>query len=77
MNKMNSAPVDIVTGKDLDYLSDMFQWNYAAFKKCCNDIEYLNSQDIIDFFGKASDFFEQNLNNVLDIIDNPGGEDDE
>ncbi len=74
MNKMNSVPVDTITGKDLDYLSDVFQWNYCAFKKTCNDIEYINNQNIIDLFGEASDLFENNLNNVLDIIDNPGGE---
>lgn len=71
------VPVDIITGKDLDYLCDMFQWNYNAFKKTCNDIEYINNQEIIDLFGKASDLFENNLNVVLDIISNPGGEGDE
>ena len=71
------VPVDIITRKDLDSLCDMFQWNYNAFKKTCNDIEYINNQEIIDLFGKASDLFENNLNVVLDIISNPGGEGDE
>ena len=71
------VPVDIITGKDLDYLCDMFQWNYNAFKKTCNDIEYINNQEIIDLLGKASDLFENNLNDILDIISNPGGESDE
>ncbi len=26
------VPNNILTGKDLDYLSDMFQWNYGALK---------------------------------------------
>lgn len=77
MTKYNEVPVDIITGKDLDYLTDMFQWNYNAFKKTCNDIEYINNQEIIDLFGKASDLFENNLNDILDIISNPGGESDE
>ena len=55
----------------------MFQWNYNAFKKTCNYIEYINNQEIIDLFGKASDLFENNLNDILDIISNPGGESDE
>ena len=58
---------------DLDYLSDMFQWNYNAFKKTCNDIEYINSQELLDVFGEACDLFENNMNNLLDIISNPGG----
>lgn len=77
MANYENVPVDIITGKDLDYLSDMFQWNYNAFKKTCDDIEYINNQEIIDLFGKASDLFENNLNDILDIISNPGGESDE
>ena len=26
---------NIISGKDLDYLSDMFSWNYGAYK-CTN-----------------------------------------
>lgn len=77
MNKLMCVPADTITGKDLDYLSDMFQWNFIAFKKGCNDIEYLNTQEIVDFFGKATDFFEKNLNTILDVIDNPGGDDND
>ena len=66
MDKYESVPVDTITGKDLDYLCDMFQWNYSAFKRCCNDVEYINSEDIIELFGDASDF--------LDVISNPGGD---
>ena len=27
------VPTNILTGKDMDYLSDMFEWNYEALKK--------------------------------------------
>lgn len=77
MKDLLCVPVDTITGKDLDYLSDMFNWNYTAFKKCCNDMEYVNNQDISEFFGKVADFFESNLNTIMDIINNPGGEEDD
>ena len=32
-DKYMEVPNDILTGKDLDYLCDMFQWNYGALKK--------------------------------------------
>ena len=32
------VPSDILTGKDLDYLSDMFQWNYGAYKQMKNSV---------------------------------------
>ena len=74
MKELLCVPEDTITGKDLDYLSDMFEWNYTAFKKCCSDIEYISNQEISEFFGKTADFFEENLNMVLDVL---GGEDDE
>ena len=77
MSKVNNVPANTITGKDLDYLSDMFQWNYIAFKKTCNDIDLLNDQKFVELFGEASDLFEDNLNMILDIINNPGGETDE
>ena len=77
MSKLNNVPANTITGKDLDYLSDMFQWNYIAFKKTCNDIDLLNDQKFVELFGEASDLFEDNLNMILDIINNPGGETDE
>ena len=77
MNRLENVPDNTITGKDLDYLCDMFQWNYCAFKKTCNDIEYLNTQEIIEIFSEASDLFENNMTDVLDIINNPGGENNE
>lgn len=77
MAKYETVPVDTITGKDLDYLSDMFQWNYCAFKKCCNDTEYTNDQEITDIFGRACDLFENNMTDILEIISNPGGDVDE
>ena len=77
MSKLNNVPANTITGKDLDYLSDMIQWNYIAFKKTCNDIDLLNEQKFVELFGEASDLFEDKLNMILDIINNPGGETDE
>lgn len=77
MSKLENVPDNIITGKDLDYLCDMFQWNYCAFKKTCNDIEYIDNQEIAELFGEVSDMFDTNLNTILEIINNPGGEIDE
>lgn len=77
MNKFNSVPEDVITGKDLDYLCDMFQWNYEAFKKTCNDVEYVNNSKIKELFGDACDLFEENLNDILDIVENPGGDEND
>lgn len=77
MEKMMNVPDDLITGKDLDYLSDMFEWNYVAYKKVCNESEYLNDKKISEVFDEASTLFDGNLNLILNIINNPGGEIDE
>lgn len=74
MSKMMNVPVDTVTGKDLDYISDMFQWNSIAYKKVCNDMEYVNDQNINDILSEAATLFDNNLNLILEIVNNPGGD---
>ena len=77
MSKYMNVPENIITGKDLDYLSDMFNWNYIAFKKTCSDINMIDDQELVRVFGEACDLFEDTLNQILDILDNPGGEENE
>ena len=77
MEKIKNVPEDLITGKDLDYLSDMFQWNYIAYKKVCNEVECVNDKKIVEAFDEARTLFDDNLNLVLSIINNPGGDIDE
>ena len=72
MNKMKNVPENIITGKDLDYLSDMFNWNYEGLKKtnmALNNIEDEEKKNVIQ---KGYDLFKNNLNVILSII-NEGG----
>ena len=68
------VPSDILTGKDLDYLSDMFQWNYGAYKKMKNSVGQVTDQEIITVMDKAAGIFDQNLNTVLSILGGAGVE---
>ena len=63
---------DIISSKDLDYLEDMFNWNYLAYKKMINSIDMINNLEIEEMIEKASDTFKENLNIILDIL-NEGG----
>ena len=36
----------IISTKDLDYLEDMFNWNYLAYKKMINSIDMINNLEI-------------------------------
>ena len=73
MNKMKNVPDDTITGKDLDYLSDMFQWNYGCLKSNSNAIDSVNDTEIKEILQKGVDLFNRNLNSVLEILSGFGG----
>ena len=59
---------NIITGKDLDYLSDMFEWNILALKKTNESIGKVSEEDIKVVLEKGYDLFYNNLNLVLNIL---------
>ena len=42
---MEQVP-NIISGKDLDYLSDMFNWNYGALKNTNSSINNVQNEEI-------------------------------
>lgn len=72
MLNYEEVPSDILTSKDLDYLSDMFQWNYVALKKTDNDCDMIDDEEIVAVFEKAVGLFDDNLNSVLNILESRG-----
>ncbi len=63
---------NIITGKDLDYLCDMFQWNYGALKEANSSINNVKDKEIKDIIQKAYNIFENNLNQTLSILSQGG-----
>jgi len=61
---------NIITSKDLDYLSDMFNWNYGAYKNMINAVDKVTDEEIRSILTKASDMFYGNMNVVLNILNN-------
>ncbi|MGN1352545.1 MAG: hypothetical protein ACI4WF_00585 [Bacilli bacterium] len=62
---------NIITGKDLDYLSDMFEWNTLALKQFNESILKVNDERIKKLLKKACDMFDTNLKIIISIL---GGE---
>jgi len=71
----NEVP-NIITGKDLDYLSDMFNWNYEGLKKTNTALSNIEDEEIKQTLQKGYDLFKNNLNVILSII-NEGGTNNE
>ena len=63
---------NIITGKDLDYLSDMFNWNYSSYKKTINSKQQITYAEIFALLEEASGIFYNNLTKILNILQ--GGE---
>ena len=70
-NNFNAVP-NMISCKDLDYLSDMFNWNYGAYKSSSNAINSVNDSEIKDMLSKASTVFQGNISRILNIL-NGGG----
>ena len=68
---------DIITGKDLDYLQDMFNWNYGAYKNTIDAINLIEDERIGKHLNKASKVFYNTMNDVLTILDGGLNEDSE
>ena len=72
-NKQYTEVPNIITGKDLDYLSDMFNWNYEGLKKMNVAVSQVEDEQLKNVLEKGYNLFKNNLNVVLSIL-NEGGQ---
>ena len=72
MENIKVSVPNMISCKDLDYLSDMFNWNYGAYKSSSNAINSVNDSEIKDTLSKASNVFQGNISRILNIL-NGGG----
>lgn len=67
MQNYNEVP-NIISCKDLDYLSDMFEWNYGAYKKTYNSIDKVTDEEVKKILQEGSELFKHNMNQILGIL---------
>ena len=65
--KYENVP-NIISGKDLDYLSDMFSWNYGVYKGSFNASNNVEDPEVKIILNKASDTFYGIMNEILNIL---------
>ena len=68
MQETYNAVPNIISSKDLDYLSDMFNWNYGAYKSSLNASNSVTDEQLSNLLLKASNIFHSNMSKVLNII---------
>ena len=71
MNNYEVVP-NIISCKDLDYLSDMFNWNYGAYKTSIDASNSVSDQELSEMLQKSSNIFHTNMTKILNIINNGG-----
>ena len=63
---------NIITGKDLDYLSDMFNWNYGALKSNLNALNEVSDNEIKEIIERSTNVFKDTIMNILTILASGG-----
>ena len=66
---MYESVPNIISGKDLDYLKDIFNWNYSAYKSTINMSDEITDDDLLDILKKCTNLFYDNMINTLDILE--------
>lgn len=72
MNETYEVVPNIISGKDLDYLSDMFNWNYGAYKTSLNASNSVQDEELKTVLSKATNIFHVAMTTILNIINNGG-----
>ncbi len=67
MQNYEAVP-DIISTKDLDYLADMFSWNYGALKNTFNSLNQVNNSELKSMLQKGFNLFKENMEQVLTIL---------
>lgn len=71
--KLNYESVpDMISGKDLDYLTDMFNWNYNALKQTIDYSTATEKEDVVKLLDKATNLFSNNMEELLTILERGG-----
>ena len=65
----------VISGKGLDYLSDIFNWNYNAYKNSINMSLEVTDEVLSKHIENVSKLFLNGMETVLDILEE--GEDNE
>ena len=72
MNLNYEEVPNILTGKDMDYLSDMFEWNVSSLKFANQFVNDIENQDIRDVLQEAYQTHQENLYDVIRAIEEGG-----
>lgn len=65
---MEQVP-NIISTKDLDYLNDIFNWNYTSAKEAHHFFEVTNNQELKEVFHDVFEIHKEICENILNILE--------
>ncbi len=68
---MDKAP-EMISGKDLDYLKDIINWNLIASKKANHYISHIQDEEVKNAINEVANMHKQQFNFILNIIKEGG-----
>jgi len=72
---MDTIP-QIISTKDLAYLSDMFQWNETAFKQINHFIGEVQDEQVKELLERFRNMHEDHMNFIISILKKEEYDDD-
>ena len=72
MQKKYDEVPTIISSKDLDYLTDMFNWNYEAVKFANSSYVNVSDSELKDLFVDIRNVHLNNLSIIIDLLDEKG-----
>lgn len=60
--------VKFISTKDFNYLTDMFEWNYNAFKQVSNFINEVDDEKIRELLERVRNMHEDHLYYIISIL---------
>lgn len=67
MQNYDSVPA-MITGKDLDYLSDIYNWNFNACKLSNHFVNEVEDEEIKQLLQKVAEMHKEHCEAVLNIL---------
>ena len=64
---MEKVPA-IISTKDLSYLSDMFEWNFVAYKKVLHYSNEVSNEEVKNELNKIATMHEKILKRILELL---------
>lgn len=64
----NKCVPNIISTKDLDFLQDIYNWNYGAYKNTISMLNNICDKKIKKHINKCSKEFYNTMNEILDIL---------